>query len=670
LELTEPEKQVVAENLAKLEETKRMLDFSFTSHPVIAQYLNYYQGRGRATMQTGMRRSGLFLPMARRIFREEGVPEDLVWMGQVESWWRPTARSWVAASGLWQLIPSIGARFGLRQTAYVDERNGFEKPTRASAKYLKLLSNRYKGNWELAIAAYNTGEVNIDRAIVRAGAADFWAIYPYIAPETRNHVPNILATVLIAKAPEKYGFSDVQRMAPLTYDVVSVPTSTSLHLVASLTYSNIDHIRALNPELRRDVTPPGESYHVRVPAGRGRQLVTLLKRIPADRRNQKSYVINVQAGEDLQAIAARTGTSVARLQMWNSNVDLERGGQLVVPGEPVRSAAEPVATDSRLINVRARAGETITQIGFRYRKNPIEIASLNGLPPNVPLRRNQEITVRIAWTEASEMRVSRSSNPVHVRADSRRISLVGRHKSAINRRQRVSSNVTPGMPGGADEADDPVATALSAAINSVEKGEIVFQPAQEMTVGETQRVEIAIAKQIQEEVAKQIGKGNKVNIESITIGAVMKAQLRGDNFEIKQISEERQVLQSNDASEQLGEGPSRWAWDVMPTESGNQKLTLTVDVRAPVPGYSGEMALYQRVFDRDIYVKVNRTYTIKKFLTSNWQYFLTGLGGVVTSVCAFFFGQYWKSRAERKKVKAQPAARNSPRMSQRKRRRH
>src|SRR5205085_1449628 len=119
-------------------------------------------------------RSGRFMPMARKIFREVGVPEDITWLGQIESAWQPRAMSWAAASGLWQFVPSTGSRFGLRQTAWVDERNSFEKATRASAMYLKWLATRYNGNWELAIAAYNTGEGNIDRAIQRAGACGSW----------------------------------------------------------------------------------------------------------------------------------------------------------------------------------------------------------------------------------------------------------------------------------------------------------------------------------------------------------------------------------------------------------------------------------------------------------------------------------------------------------------
>jgi len=395
LELTPEEKQVTTEDVAKLEEAKSAVDFGFNSNTLIQQYLNYYQGRGRATMETGLRRSGRYMTMARRIFREEGVPEDIAWLGQVESAWRPTAYSWAAASGLWQFIPGTGARYGLRQTAWLDERNSFEKATRASARYLKFLANRYRGNWELAIGAYNTGEGNVDRAISRAGAADFWRIYPFIAKETRNYVPNILATILIAKNPAKYGFHNVRPDAPLAYDVVNVPSATSLQLIASATDTSVDFIRSLNPELRRDTTPRGESYNLRVPPGRGKAFVAVLKRIPGERR-ESAKVISVSAGEDLQSVAARTGTSVAQLQMWNSGVDLSKGGKIVVPAGSVRNVAmvRPRGNvGSSLISVRARAGETLAQLAARQGVGADEVARLNALSPDAALSANQEIKV-------------------------------------------------------------------------------------------------------------------------------------------------------------------------------------------------------------------------------------------------------------------------------------
>jgi len=400
IELNESEKHVSDQQVADAESVKNTLDFPFKLNPLVLGYVNYYQGRGRGTMETGLRRSGQYMAMARKIFREEGVPEDIVWLGQVESSWRPTARSEAAASGLWQFIPGTGARFSLRQTAYIDERNSYEKATRASARYLKWLHDRYN-NWELAMAAYNTGEGNVDRAIGRAGVSDFWAIYPYVAQQTRNYVPNILAVILIAKSPEKYGFRNVQRMSPLAYDTISVPSATSLDLIASLSDTSVDYVRSLNPELRRDMTPPGEAYTVRVPAKRGRQIVDLLKRIPVERRNQVARVVQAAPGESFESVAGRAGVSAAQLQQWNAGVNLAKGGALVVPAgggfvRTLKTYERPTgggAAGSSLVTVTARGGETIAQIAARYSASVEEVAKLNGVTPDAPLARGQQIKV-------------------------------------------------------------------------------------------------------------------------------------------------------------------------------------------------------------------------------------------------------------------------------------
>ena len=393
---TPEEQNVSADDVLALEQAKQNVNFGFAPHPLIQQYINYYQGRGRSTMESGLRRSGVYMKMARQIFKEEGVPVDITWLGQVESAWKPKAMSWAAASGLWQFVPGTGRQFGLRQTAWIDERNSFEQATRASAKYLKSLATRYNGNWELAMAAYNTGAGNVDRGIARASTANFWAIYPYIAQETRNYVPNILATILIAKNPEKYGFKGIRPEAPMAYDRVQVSNSTSLQLVAEATDSSVDYIRSLNPELKRDVTPGGEAYNVRVPGGKGNQFLALLKRIPADRRDS-ARVISVVPGEDLQGVANRTGVSIAQLQAMNSGVDLKSTNKLVVPTSNVRltlyrrkpGTTEPTAPV--LTKIRARKGDTIAKIAAARNLNANEIARLNGVTAGVELRAGQEI---------------------------------------------------------------------------------------------------------------------------------------------------------------------------------------------------------------------------------------------------------------------------------------
>jgi len=404
LVLTEAEKNVTNEQLDTLEQAKNALDFKFTLNPLVQQYINYYQGpRGRGTMESGLRKSGRYMKIAREAFRKAGVPEDIVWLGQVESSWSPRARSWAAASGLWQFIGSTGAAYGLRQTAWVDERNGIEKPTQASARHLRDLANRYNGDWLLAMAAYNTGAGNVDRAISRAGEANFWKIYPYIAQETRNYVPNILAVILIAKNPDKYGFKGIRPEAPMSFDPVPVPSATSLRLIADATDTSLDHIQLLNPELKRDTTPRGEAFTVRVPAGRGKQLASLLKRVPGDRRDT-ARVISVVPGEEWQSIANRTGVSVATLQSMNSGVDLNNATKLFVPNSNTRltnwkrSADTPGAT---LTRVKARKGDTIAKIAAARKLSPDEVARLNGIGPTTPLQAGQEIKLPSAGSTSA-----------------------------------------------------------------------------------------------------------------------------------------------------------------------------------------------------------------------------------------------------------------------------
>ncbi len=405
LELTTEEQQVETNPVAQQQYqyavyavSNKSLGFSFQVHPMIQQFVNYYQGRGRSTMETGLYRSGMFMRMARRIFREEGIPENVAWLGQVESAWKPSALSWAAASGLWQFIPGTGARYGLRRTAYVDERNSFEKATRASAQYLKFLANRYSGNWELAMAAYNSGEGNVDRAIRRAGVANFWVAYPYLPRETRNYVPNILATILIANNPQQYGFGHVRPAPQLMYDQIRVPPSTNLSLLAQASDTSTEYLRYLNPELRTNMSPP-EPYIIRVPAGKANEVVALFKKLPAVNRNMAS-VTKTAVGETWQNISNRTGVPVEQLQAANSGANAPRG-KIVVPNSNVKKIVYSRPTNAPISMpqtsgvrvVKAKSGDTVAKIAAREGVSAVELAKYNGLLPTSNLSTGREIKI-------------------------------------------------------------------------------------------------------------------------------------------------------------------------------------------------------------------------------------------------------------------------------------
>jgi LysM repeat protein len=404
LELTADEQQIDNNPVAQQQYqyiqyavANKSLGFTFQVHPLIQQYINYYRGRGRTTMEVGLYRSGMFMRMARRIFREEGVPENVAWLGQVESAWKPSALSSAAASGLWQFIPGTGSRFGLQRTAHVDERNSFDEATRASARYLKFLANRYGGNWELAMAAYNCGEGNVDRAIRRAGVSNFWLAYPYLPQETRNYVPNILATILIANNPNQYGFGHIRPAPALNYDRIRVPASTNLTLLAQASDTTVQYLRYLNPHLRTNSTPP-VPYIVNVPAGKANDVVALFRRIPASKVNNTNLA-NSSAGETWQNISNRTGVSVAELMAANPGMNTPAGKVFVpVSGNKVntisysRPTNQPVVSAASNVKVvKAKAGDTVAKVAERYGANPTEVAKYNGLLPNSVLPAGREI---------------------------------------------------------------------------------------------------------------------------------------------------------------------------------------------------------------------------------------------------------------------------------------
>lgn len=379
-------------------------DFEFRPNALVQSYINYYLGRGRATMENGLRRSGRFMQMAQKIFKEEGVPQDLAWLGQVESAWSPLARSWAAAVGLWQFIPGTGSQYGLRQDYWVDERSSFEKATRASARYLKFLADRYAGNWELAMAAYNSGEGRVNSSIARSGYADFWEIYSrgLLPMETRNYVPNILATIIIAKNPERYGFS-VKPEAALVYDIVVVNNSVDLRLVADATDTSYEYLAALNPELKRGATPPGIAHPLRVPVGRGKPLQSALSVIPPDKR-ASWRLQNVQIGDTFETIAQRTGVSEATLEAVNGGM-IKPGQKLIIPASNgLRNVAATAPKGTMLANARTatsfvaykvRSGDGLGDIAARYDVSARDIAALNNISTSTKLRIGQTIKVPI-----------------------------------------------------------------------------------------------------------------------------------------------------------------------------------------------------------------------------------------------------------------------------------
>lgn len=312
----------------------------------VLSFINYFSGeRGRGTIRAGLRRAGKYKSMISRILDEEGIPQEFIFLAQAESGFLPRAVSYMSAGGMWQFIRGRGAEYGLRQDAYVDERFDPELATRAAARHLRDLYHQF-GDWYLAIAAYNCGPGNVDRAVEKTGYADVWELRSrgVLPLETSNYVPIILAMTIMSKNPKNYGLDDIIYEAPLQYDTVELTAMTSLALVADLTGQPVSGIKELNPALLKDVAPSG--YRLHVPKGTLVSLMAGLELVPENKR-LAWRVHRTEPGEDLAAVARQFGTSPDTLLAVNAGLkdNLDAGSLVVVPAAP--APAPRTVTNSR-----------------------------------------------------------------------------------------------------------------------------------------------------------------------------------------------------------------------------------------------------------------------------------------------------------------------------------
>jgi membrane-bound lytic murein transglycosylase D len=245
----------------------------------VVRYLGYYhdEPRGKGLLQGWVRKSGRYGATIRRVFRDRGLPDDLVWVALVESGFDPAIRSSAGAAGLWQLMPEGARAFGLAIDRWVDERYDAERATDAAARYLADLHRRL-GNWELALAAYNMGYGALLNAIRKYNTNDFWELTKFEAGvpyETALYVPKIIAVAVAARNPAAFGLDSVRVEPPLAFDPVAIPSGTTVQAIANAAGVLPSAIEALNPQLRKGRTPPLNasseitSWTVRVPQGKG-----------------------------------------------------------------------------------------------------------------------------------------------------------------------------------------------------------------------------------------------------------------------------------------------------------------------------------------------------------------------------------------------------------------
>ena len=325
--------------------------------------ISFFMTKGRGHMENWIYRSGKYFPIMMRIFAEEGLPPELVYLSMPESGLNPVARSWAKAVGLWQFMKGTGRLYGLRSTYWYDERRDFEKATRAAAKHMKDLYNSFN-DWHLVFVAYNAGPGWVKRAIRRTGSTDFWGMRHRLPRETRTYVPQYIAVTLIAMRPELFGFGNIEKADSLSFEYVTVDDCVDLSLLAECAETDLETLQELNPELTQWCTPPNyKGYQLRIPFGKTEVFAENYAKIPDDKKFDFA-THTVRRGETVSAIARRYGLQSADLFEVNKisrRTKLKIGSTLVIPVQSQAVPAIVAAQRKREVEDRERSKKLMEQ---------------------------------------------------------------------------------------------------------------------------------------------------------------------------------------------------------------------------------------------------------------------------------------------------------------------
>jgi membrane-bound lytic murein transglycosylase D len=369
-------------------------DLPLIINDYVAGYINYFSSRGKGTFERALVRSGRYRQMIVRIFQEEGVPRDLIYLAQAESGFHPLALSRAGARGMWQFMASRASGYGLQRNWWVDDRQDPEKATRAAARHLKDLYQEF-GDWYLAMAAYNSGPGNVQQAVKRTGYADFWELYKrdVLPHETKNYVPIILAMTIMSKNPAQYGLNDVVPDPSESYDRITVDYPVDLRLVAECVDMPVERLDELNPSLLRGTTPKDQRFELRLPEGTKQKYETAIAAIPKDKRVLWRYH-KVDAGDTLASISRKYHTSERAIASANdlAGQEIMVDAKLVIPMSGPTPNERTVAYSKRPTHYKVRKGDTVLSVADDFGVPPEKLRRWNRLKGN-ELRRGRLLVI-------------------------------------------------------------------------------------------------------------------------------------------------------------------------------------------------------------------------------------------------------------------------------------
>ena len=351
----------------------------------VASIIKFFQKDGRKSMTKWLNRMDKYKKLILPILEEQDIPPEIFYVSVIESGLNPNAYSYAYASGLWQFIKSTGKAYGLNKTYWLDERRDYIKSTYAATKYFKDLYLEFD-DWYLALAAYNCGSTRVHRAIKRNGSRNYWDLYS-LPSETKNYVPNVMATIIIATNPEKYGFT-INSEPDFEWIEKDIDKSVKLESIAKCANVSLKTLQQYNPELEKDVAliPPlekGETYTLRLPVNISPEFDSLLKLVEAPNLNEIIFVEHkVRPGESVWLIARKYKVKKNHILAVNnlSEKSIIRPNQILkIPTSGYDQYKKSVELSSRKIYYTVRRGDTLSEIAEKYKTSIKKIKKSNGL---------------------------------------------------------------------------------------------------------------------------------------------------------------------------------------------------------------------------------------------------------------------------------------------------